>query len=408
VASVAAPRAGWRTVGPTVWLLGVTSLLTDVSSEMLTSIFPLYLVFHLGLSPLSFGVVDGLHHGGAAAIRVVAGVLADRWRASKLVALAGYLASALSKLGLYAVGAHASGLAAFTLLDRAGKGIRTAPRDAMIARSVPAAVVGTAFGVHRALDTTGAVLGPLVAFGVLHALPGAYDAVFVVSFAFAIVGVGVLLTFVREPGERDGGPAPTLVQVSHLLREPRVRRLLACLLLLGLFTLSDGFLYLALQRRLGFEERHLPLLFVATPAAYFLLAIPAGRLADRVGRGRVVLYGYALLACVYLVVLLSPATGGATSLVLAVALLGGYYAATDGVMMALASTTLPRELLASGLGLVATANGFGRLLGSLAFGLLFSVLEPRLALLPFALALPLAVVAARALLAERKGPALGG
>jgi MFS family permease len=122
----------------------------------------------------------------------------------------------------------------------------------------------------------------------------------------------------------------------------------------------------------------------------------------------VVLYGYALLVGVYLVVLLSPAAGGALSLLLAVALLGGYYAATDGVMMALASTSLPRELLASGLGLVATANGVGRLLGSVAFGLLFSVLEPRLALLPFALALPLALVAARALLAERNGPALGG
>jgi hypothetical protein len=183
-------------VGRTVLLLGLTSFFTDISSEMVATVLPLYLVFGLGFSPLAFGVVDGLYQGAATLVRLAGGLGADRWRRHKEVAVAGYGLSAIAKLGLLLAGGVWGAIAAAILVDRTGKGIRTAPRDALISLSVSPAALGTAFGVHRALDTAGAMLGPLLAFVLLSLAPGAYDAVFVVSFCMALVGLGVVTLFV--------------------------------------------------------------------------------------------------------------------------------------------------------------------------------------------------------------------
>ena len=144
-------------VSRTVWCLGLTSFFTDVSSEMVASILPIYLVLHLHLSPLAFGLIDGLYQGFAAVARVAGGFVADRWRSHKAVASVGYGLSAVCKLGLLAAGNVWSLLALTIALDRTGKGIRTAPRDAMISLSTPRAELATAFGVHRALDAAGAM-----------------------------------------------------------------------------------------------------------------------------------------------------------------------------------------------------------------------------------------------------------
>src|SRR5215216_1313925 len=151
-----------RVVGRTVLLLGLTSLFTDVSAEMVATVLPLYLVYTLGLSPLAFGVADGLYQGGAALVRVASGFVGDRWRRHKTVAAVGYGLSAACKLGYLVVGGALGGLSALILLDRTGKGIRTAPRDALISLSTPREHLGRAFGVHRALDTAGAMIGPLL------------------------------------------------------------------------------------------------------------------------------------------------------------------------------------------------------------------------------------------------------
>src|SRR5436190_19093973 len=159
-------------VSRNVLLLGLTSLLTDVSSEMVSTVLPIYAMVALGASPLAYGLIDGLYQGTAALVRVASGILADRWSRYKELAAAGYGLSALCRIALLAVGGTVGGLSASIVVDRVGKGIRTAPRDALISLSSARERLGTAFGVHRAMDTAGAMLGPLVAVGVLLMAPG--------------------------------------------------------------------------------------------------------------------------------------------------------------------------------------------------------------------------------------------
>ncbi len=192
-----------------VLALGSVSLVTDISSEMITAVLPVYLVFGLGVSLLTVGFVDGLYTGVTVLVSLLAAHIADRTQQRKAVAAVGYAMSAISKLGLPAVGASIGGIAAVIGIDRTGKGLRTAPRDALISLSSPADLLGRSFGVHRAMDTAGALLGPLVAFVILRSAPQSYDAVFVVSFCVAAAGLVLLLAFVRNrrspsrPGPRS-------------------------------------------------------------------------------------------------------------------------------------------------------------------------------------------------------------
>jgi MFS family permease len=363
-------RAGrWSGIGSNVFCLGLTSLLTDISGEMVASILPIYMVFALRLSPLQVGVVDGIYQGTAALAQLASGLLADRWRRHREVAAAGYALSAACKLGLLAAGNAWSALSAVIALDRFGKGIRTVPRDALISLSSAPERRGLAFGVHRAMDTAGALLGPLVAFAILALLPGAYDLVFVASFFVAIVGIAVLMLFVRNVRSVRGAVArgsPTLANAFGLLRERRFRAIVIAGSALGLVTVADSFFYLMLQRTTSMDVSLFPLLYVATALTYLLLAIPAGRLGDRIGRGRVFLLGQGLLVCACASLF---ASGASVFLgVLSLALLGAYYACTDGVLMAAASGLLPAPLLASGLAILTTATGLARLVASVMFG----------------------------------------
>ena len=306
--------------------------------------------------------------------------------------MAGYGISAFCKLALVAVGSAWSALTGIILLDRAGKGIRTAPRDAMISLSTPREQLGTAFGVHRALDTTGAMLGPLVAFGLLMLTPTAFDSVFFVSFCFALVGLGVLVFFVRS--DPDGSirlpkPAPRGVGLFRVLGERRFVALALAGSVLGLVTISDGFVYLGLQRRLDFEPGLFPLLFVATAAVYMLLAVPIGRLADRVGRTAVYVGGYGLLVPVYACLWFSGI--GPAGVIVCVTLLGAFYAATDGVLAAMASAILPDEAQGTGLATLVTATSTGRLVASVVFGALWTGFGYETAVVAFAGALLVAL-----------------
>ena len=386
-------------------LLGLTSMFTDISSEMVVAVLPLYLVFGLGLSPIQFGVVDGLYQGVSALVRIAAGAAGDRWRRHKEVAAAGYGLSALTRLALPVVGGAWTAIGAVVMVDRIGKGIRTAPRDAMIALSSPRDGLATAFGVHRALDTAGAMLGPLVAFAILALAPRGYDAVFVVSFCFACIGLAILWLFVdRERPEEaeplEPEPPPTMRDALALLGRGRFRILVAAGTMLALATVSDAFVYLSLQHQLDFDTALLPLLYIGTALVYMLLAVPAGRIADRIGRLRVFLYGHGLLIVLYVALLLPRAAG--LQVAVALLLLGGYYAATDGVLMALASNLLPAPLQATGLAVVVTGTSVGRLLSAIAFGALWTWSRPEVALVVFAATLTVAV-AVTALIAIRDG-----
>ena len=338
-------------------------------------------------------------------MRVASGFVADRWRNHKQVAGAGYALSAVSKLGLLLAQGVWTAIAGIVLIDRIGKGIRTAPRDALISLSSPREGLGTAFGVHRALDTAGAMLGPLVAFGLLALVPGAFDAIFVVSFCAALVGLGFLTLFVENrPVADDAAPATppvSLKAAAGLLRAPRFRTLVLVGAVLSLTTISDGFLYLGLQRTLNFSVGFFPLLYVATALVYMVLAVPVGQLADRIGRGRVFLGGYVLLVLVYTSLLL-PGIEPA-GVIVYLLLFGAYYAATDGVLMALASAVVPAELRTSGLALLATATSVSRLVASVLFGLFWTWWDVQLAVFLFLGGLVVAVVLAAAALSRTGG-----
>jgi MFS family permease len=394
-------RKRWPRVSRNVVLLGLVSLFTDLSSEMVATILPLYLIFGLGLSPLQFGVVDGLYQGASGLVRVGGGFAGDRWRRHKEVAGLGYGVSAVCKLGYVAVGSALSSLSTIVVLDRIGKGIRTAPRDALISLSTSRATLGTAFGVHRALDTAGAMLGPLAAFSILALAPRAFDAVFVVSFCVALIGVAIMFLFVENRSasvERSQGERVSLRDAFGLIKVRRFQLLIVLGTLLALFTVSDGFLYLAMQNHMNFDERFIPLLFTGSALAYMLLAVPMGRLADKVGPGPVFLGGYALLLPVYGSLLL-PSFGIAV-LPIYLLLVGTYYAATDGVLMALASALLPEQLRGSGLALLVTATSLARLLASVLLGGIWTWVGIDTALLVFGIGLGSAMVMAAFLLAR--------
>jgi MFS family permease len=403
IRAAAARPARLRRVAPAVWLLGLTSLFTDLSSEMVHSILPAYVVLHLGFSPLQFGVLDGLYQGVTAVLRPVGGLVADRWKRHKEVAAVGYLLSAFCKLGLLAVGGAWSALAGIIALDRAGKGLRTAPRDAMISLASSREDRGTVFGLHRALDASGAMLGPLVAFAVLALVQGGYDVVFVTSFCAATIGAGILLLLVTPPpGAADGAVLPA-VSFRLLLApfgEARFRVITLVSGALSVMTISDGFLYLRLQNRFATGVEMLPLMYVGTSLSYLLLAAPAGRLADRWGRGRVLLAGYLLLGLTY-GALFVPLADPAVVLVVLI-LLGAYYAATDGVLVALASTVIPPAACATGLAVLTTVTSLCRLVASVLFGALWNWRGPDYAVACFGAGLACSTLAGAALL-KRSG-----
>ncbi|MET9257722.1 MFS transporter [Streptomyces sp. NPDC003717] len=400
-----------RAVAPTVLALGTVSLITDVSSEMVTAVLPLYLVAGLGLSPLGFGLLDGLYNGFSAVVRLAGGHLADRRRVGhKAVAVAGYGLSALCRPLLLVAGSLPL-IGAVLAADRTGKGLRTAPRDAMISLASTEADRGRAFGVHRAMDTAGALMGPLVAFAVLAYSPEGYHAVFTLSSCVAVLGVLVLLLFVpgRSSSREDSpaGPAerPTLRAALALLRRPAVRRLAVCSALLGLATVSDSFVFLLLQTRLDLAGRWFALLPLGTAAGFLLLAVPLGRLADRVGRWRVFLGGHVALLAAYGVLLSSADAGWLPFAVLG--LHGAFYAATDGVLMAAASQALPGRLLTSGLALVQTGQAGARFVCSLLFGAAWSAWGGPHALALFTVALAVAAGTAAVLRPARDTTAAG-
>ncbi|WP_405006671.1 MFS transporter [Kitasatospora purpeofusca] len=421
--------AGRRTavraaVPGTVVALGVVSLVTDISSEMVSAVLPLYLLTGLGLSPLGFGLLDGIQNGFSAVVRLLGGHLADRRGRDgasrhKAVAAVGYGLSALCKPLLLLV--HTVPLiGAVVAVDRTGKGLRTAPRDAMISLATEPAHRGRAFGVHRAMDTAGALLGPLTAFLVLRLAGGpmladggqqqGYHAVFAVSGCVAVLGVLVLLLFVPNrlagagpssdsfDGAEPSDTRPRLRDGLALLRIPGLRRLTVCAVLLGLTTVSDSFLYLLVQRRLGLSVEYFPLLPLGTAGAFLLLAVPLGALADRIGRRRLFLAGHGVLLLAY-GLLLSPLDGPA-AVVCVLLLHGSFYAATDGVLAAAAADTVPAARRGAGLALVGTGQALARFACSLAFGALWSAVGGTTALTWSALALAGCVTGAAFVLRE--------
>jgi MFS transporter len=391
-----------------VFLLGLVSMLTDVSAEMVATVLPLYLVFSLGASPLVLGAIDGLYRGAAALVQVGSGFVSDRWRRPKEVATVGYAISAVCKVGLVAFGSSIGAIGALVASDRIGKGVRTAPRDALISLSSTKAGLATSFGVHRAMDSAGAMLGPLVAFAILLLAPARFDAVFVVSTLFAILGLAVLVLAVQGRPERAAavpGRGPTPRAAAGVVTDKRFRLLLVAAGGLALASVSDALIYVGLQRQVDFEPTIFPLLYVLTAVVFMALAIPVGRVADRYGRVPVLIAGHALLLAVYAI--LFSASTGTLGLCLALVALGAYFAATEGVTAALAGAILPEQLQATGMGVLVTVVSVGEFGSSLVFGALWLAIGLQSAVLVFGAALILALVIATSLLMRMPPEPLG-
>jgi MFS family permease len=386
-------------VHPTVWYLGLTSLFTDISSEMVASALPVYLVIQLGLTPLQFGIIDGLYHGTSALVRLLSGFVSDRWKQYKGVASGGYCMSAVCRIALLFAGSVWPLIACIIAVDRTGKGIRTAPRDALIRINSDEAMLGTSFGVHRTLDAAGAMLGPLCAFALLMLLPGAFDALFVTSFGLALIGFWIILIFVRNPPKAKSELTHRhtwLDATRRLVADSRFRSIVLASILLSLMTVSDSFLYLTLFRRNDLAVGSFPLFAFGTAAFFMAGSLPAGVMADRYGRARVFLAGHAILACAYVASLAAaPGVGG---IVLVLALLGLYYAATDGVLAAMTAATVPADVSATGLAAVTTGIAICRLLASVLYGWGAQAFGERGALIAFTVSLAMAIATAAVLL----------
>ncbi|WP_067462135.1 MFS transporter [Actinomadura macra] len=402
LSTLSRPAAGGRAgpVAANVVALGAVSLITDVSAEMVTAILPLYLVVGLHFSPAAYGAIDGVYTGATVLLRLIGGYVADLTDRRKPVAFLGYGMSAAAKLGLLAAAGSGVGISLAITADRAGKGLRTAPRDALITLCTPPEHLGRAFGVHRTMDAAGAFVGPLVALAVLAAAPGSFDSVIMTSFCVALLGVMVLVLFVRDtPGPK---PPREALRWRALMSGPGARRLVPASCLLGLATIGDGFTYLLVQKRADLALGWFPLLAVATSGVYLLLATPAGVLADRIGRMPVVLGGYLTLTVTYL--LLAEAPGGLWLVGTVVVLHGAFYAATDGGLIALAGPLLPAGLRTTGIALIQSGQAAAYLVSSVLFGVAWQVWGIRPALLAAAV-ISLIALAGTALLLRPSGKA---
>lgn len=402
---------------PTVIALGIVSMLTDISSESVAAVLPLYITGALGLSMVAYGFFEGLNQSMSAIVRIGAGYAADRSNRPKAIAVGGYSLSTIARIGLlFATGF--GGILAVIGIDRIGKGIRTAPRDAMIQQASQPEHLARSFGMHRLLDTVGATLGPLVAFAVLVVVPEGYRVVFVVSLAAAVLGVAVLSLLVpnkklHEVRDADGStrttdqPPVPAVSVQAKPR-PRIRdlgrgqlgRVLIAAGMLSLLTVGDGFIYLALMNHGNLDIVWFPLLFVGSNAMFLILAVPFGKLADRTSRSTMFVMGHVALAASYICAAFS---GSMASVVLSLALLGAFYAATDGVLAALAGQLSPSDSTSTGIGAAQTVVAVARLIAATGFGLLWVIFGASKALLVVAVILVLLVPVALKILRGVKG-----
>jgi len=356
----------------TVVALGVVSFLTDMSSEMIYPLLPVFLTTVLGAGALALGVVEGVAETTAALVKVVSGRITDRARRRKPLVLAGYTISSAARPLIGLAGAWPA-VVALRFIDRFGKGVRTSPRDALIADVTPLPTRGAAYGFHRAMDHAGAVVGPLLAAALLL-LPGmTLRRVFLLAALPAAAVVAVLVLAVREaPG--DGGPAPDtggfLGGAAAL--GPGFRRLLTAVLVFTLGNSTDAFLLLRFTEE-GLGPGSIALLWAAHHVVKMVSSSVGGRLSDRVGTRTPITAGWVLYAAVYLGF---AVTSSLPALVGIFLLYGVYFGLTEPVEKAWVSTLAPPALRGTAFGLYHGAIGIAALPASLGFGALYAAFGP--------------------------------
>ncbi len=350
-----------------VWVLGFVSLLMDVSSEMIHSLLPLFMVASLGASALTIGVIEGLAEATALIVKIFSGVLSDYWGKRKGLALFGYGLGALTK-PLFAIASTAGVVLTARLLDRVGKGVRGAPRDALVADVTPAHLRGAAFGLRQSLDTVGAFLGPLLAVALMLLWSNDFRAIFWVAVIPGALAVTLLFLGLKEPANTNIQPRTNPIQRDALRRlSPDYWWVVGLGALFTLARFSEAFLVLRAQQS-GMALALIPLVMVAMNGVYALCAYPFGKLSDRMRHSHLLAWGLLMLIAADLVL----ASSSHWNVVLGgVVLWGLHMGMTQGLLAAMVAHTAPADLRGTAFGLFNLVSGLAMLLASVCAGLLW-------------------------------------
>jgi MFS family permease len=351
-----------------IWALGLVSLSMDISSEMIHSLLPLFMVSVLGASALTVGLIEGTAEATALIVKIFSGALSDRLGNRKWLAVIGYALGAATK-PFFAIASGLGVVAAARFTDRVGKGIRGAPRDALVADLAPPQMRGAAFGLRQSLDTVGAFVGPLLAVVLMLAWSNDFRRVFWVAVIPGALAVLLLIFGVQEPQRpRDGAPRENPIRCSNL---QRLGAPYAWLVIVGaFFTLarfSEAFLILRAQQG-GMPAAWVPLVLVAMNVVYALTAYPFGKLSDRMNRTRLLMLGLLALIAADLVL----ASGNHWSVVLVgVGLWGLHMGMTQGLLATMVADIAPEDLRGTAFGFFHLVSGVAMLVASAVAGLLW-------------------------------------
>jgi MFS family permease len=371
---VITPARGLKGIPRGVWALGLVSLCMDLSSELIHSLLPLYLAVGLGASTLAIGVIEGIAEATAMVVKVFSGVLSDRFQRRKPLVVLGYGLAALTK-PVFPLAGTLGWIVAARFVDRIGKGIRGAPRDALIADLAPPALRGASFGLRQALDTVGGAGGPLLAIAAMAAFAGDFHAAFWVAVVPALLAVVLLAVGVDEPAGRRpppqaARPALRWAAARHLGRDYAVVVSLAGTLTLARF--SEAFLILR-ARDVGLPLAAAPWVMVVVSLVYAATSYPVGAAADR-GHGRRLL-GAGLAALIAADLVLAGA-GGAATLFTGAALWGLHMGLTQGLLAALVAAAAPASLRGTAFGVFNLVCGVALLIASVIAGALWDRYGP--------------------------------
>ena len=362
-----------QAIAPTVWLLGIVSLLMDVSTEMVQTLLPVYLVSSLGISAVMIGLIEGAAMTIAMVTRLFAGVLSDWFRQRKTLTLIGYGLGALSK-PIFPMADTALAVFGAKFVDRVGKGIRSAPRDAMIADVSPPEIRGASFGLRKSLDTVGGFLGPLIAIGIMLASGDNIRLVFWLAVVPALAAVIVLGFFVREPKPAAGSTTKAAPKTWRFADAARLNRavwtVIAVAMFMALARFSEAFLLLRASQ-VGWSLAWLPLVIVLLHVVYGMVAYPAGRIFDRSGPRGLLLAG---MACLIGADIAMAQASDPMLLLAGIVLWGLHMGLTQGVLATLVAQTAPAHLKGTAFGVLSLGTAIAVLLGNLLAGVLWETM----------------------------------
>ena len=358
-------RSVLRQIPPGVWVLGFVSLLMDISSEMVHSLLPMFMVTTLGVSVFAVGLIEGLAESTALIVKIFSGAFSDYLGKRKGLAVFGYALGALTK-PLFAVASTMGVVITARLLDRVGKGIRGAPRDALVADVTPLHLRGAAFGLRQSLDTVGAFLGPLLAVGLMLVWANDFRAVFWVAVIPGVMAVALLLFGLKEPEHRQTAPRTNPIQRQNIKRlTGRYWWVVGIGAVFTLARFSEAFLVLRAQQG-GIPIALVPLVMVAMNLVYAVSAYPFGKLSDRMSHQGLLVLGLVILIAADLVLASSNQWG---FILAGVALWGVHMGITQGLLATMVADAAPADLRGTAFGLFSLVGGLAMLLASVLAGL---------------------------------------